>query len=154
MKEKKTPLYHNHLSLKGKMVSFSGFLLPTFYSSINFEHQIVRTKVGLFDVCHMGELIISGNDAESFIQKITINNIKAIGVGQAQYTAMCYDDGGIVDDLIIYKYYDKYMMVVNASNIEKNLSWIKKNIDGDVKIENKSDEIGLLAIQGLNQEKF
>ena len=153
MQEKKTPLYHNHLSLNGRMVSFSGFLLPTFYSSINFEHQIVRSKVGLFDVCHMGEFIISGNDAELFLQKITINNIKAIGVGQAQYTAMCYEDGGIVDDLIIYKYSDKFMMVVNASNIEKNLRWIKKNINGDVKIENKSDKIGLLAIQGPKSRK-
>lgn len=144
----KTPLYDNHMSLGGNMVSFGGFLLPTFYTGINFEHKIVRSKVGLFDVSHMGEFIISGDDAQSFLQKITINNLEAISIGQAQYTAMCYDNGGIIDDLLIYKDKDKFMMVVNAGNIDKNLQWLNKNLSGDVKIENMSNKICLLAIQG------
>ena len=100
----KTPLYKKHIALKGNMVSFGGYLLPTYYTSINYEHHLVRSKAGLFDVSHMGEFIVSGSDAELFLQKITINDISILRAGQAQYNVMCYEDGGIVDDLIIYKF--------------------------------------------------
>jgi len=144
----KTKLYDTHVSLKGHMVSFNGYLLPTHYSGIKNEHELVRSKAGLFDVSHMGEFIISGNDAFSFLQKITINDIELLKVGQAQYSAMCFDDGGIMDDLIIYRQEDCFMMVVNAANRKKNLNWLKKNCEHNITIEDISDETGLLAIQG------
>ena len=144
----KTPLYKKHIDLKGNMVSFGGYLLPTHYTSINHEHQIVRSKAGLFDVSHMGELLVSGSDAELFLQKITINDVSNLKVGQAQYTAMCYEDGGIVDDFIIYKFEGKYMLVVNSNNIKKDMAWLKKNKFGDVEISDISGDTGLLALQG------
>jgi len=144
----KTPLYKKHVDLKGNMVSFGGYLLPTHYTSINHEHQIVRSKAGLFDVSHMGEFIVSGSDAELFLQKITINDLSNLKVGQAQYTAMCYEDGGIVDDFILYKFVGKYMLVVNSNNIKKDMEWLKKNKFGDVEISDISGDIGLLALQG------
>ena len=144
----KTPLYKKHIDLKGNMVSFGGYLLPTYYTSINHEHQVVRSKAGLFDVSHMGEFIVSGSDAELFLQKITTNDISILRVGQAQYNAMCYEDGGIVDDLIIYKFEGKYMLVVNSSNIEKDMEWLKKNKFGDIEISDISGDMGLLALQG------
>ena len=148
MIDKKTELYDSHISLGGNMVSFGGFLLPTHYSGINHEHEIVRSKVGLFDVSHMGEFIISGNDALSFLQKITVNDLELLKVGQAQYSAMCYEDGGIIDDLIVYRQEDDFMMVVNAANREKNIKWLEKNCEGNVHIKDISDDMGLIAIQG------
>ena len=144
----KTPLYKKHVDLKGNMVSFGGYLLPTHYTSINHEHQIVRSKAGLFDVSHMGEFIVSGSDAELFLQKITINDLSNLKVGQAQYTAMCYENGGIVDDFILYKFVGKYMLVVNSNNIKKDMEWLKKNKFGDIEISDISGDIGLLALQG------
>ena len=144
----KTPMHDMHKTLGGNMVSFGGYLLPTHYSSINHEHNVVRSKAGLFDVSHMGEFIISGNDAELFLQEITINDICSLDVGQAQYTAMCYGDGGIVDDIILYKFKNKFMLVVNSNNIGKNFKWINKNLKANVKLKNVSDHTGLVAIQG------
>ena len=144
----KTPLYKKHIALKGNMVSFGGYLLPTYYTSINHEHQLVRSKAGLFDVSHMGEFIVSGSDAELFLQKITINDVNNLEVGQAQYTAMCYENGGIVDDFIIYKFEGKYMLVVNSNNIKKDMEWLKKNKFGDIEISDISGDVGLLALQG------
>ena len=144
----KTPLYKKHIDLKGNMVSFGGYLLPTHYTSINHEHQVVRSKAGLFDVSHMGEFIVSGSDAELFLQKIAINDVSNLKVGQAQYTAMCYEDGGIVDDLIVYKFEGKYMLVVNSSNIKKDMEWLKKNVFGNIEISDISRDTGLLALQG------
>ena len=117
----RTKLYDTHISLKGHMVPFGGYLLPTHYSSIKQEHELVRSKSGLFDVSHMGEFIISGNDALSFLQKMTINDIGLLKVGQAQYSAMCFEDGGVVDDLLIYRYPEYFMLVVNCSNLKKIL---------------------------------
>jgi len=150
----KTPLYKKHIDLKGNMVSFGGYLLPTHYTSINHEHQVVRSKAGLFDVSHMGEFIVSGSDAELFLQKITINDVSSLKVGQAQYTAMCYEDGGIVDDLIIYKFEGKYMLVVNSNNIQKDMEWLKKNKFGDIEISDMSRDIGLLALQGPKSKEI
>ena len=124
MSDKKTPLYHTHIDLGGNMILFGGFLLPSHYSGINHEHMIVRSKAGLFDVSHMGEFIISGTDAETFLQKVTVNDVQSLEVGQAHYSAMCYQHGGIVDDLLVYKKEDEFMVVVNASNREKDLDWL------------------------------
>ena len=99
--DKKTTLYHTHVDLGGNMVSFGGFLLPIHYSGINHEHMIVRSKAGLFDISHMGEFIISGTDAEIFLQKVTVNDVQSLEVGQAHYSALCYKHGGIVDDLLV-----------------------------------------------------
>ena len=148
MSEIKTPLYDRHVALGGNIVNFGGFLLPTQYAGIKLEHEAVRSKAGLFDVSHMGEFIVTGSDAESFLQKVTINDVGSLRVGQAQYSAMCSKNGGIVDDLLIYKKENEFMLVVNAANLEKDLSWLQSKIEGDVRLENKSDQIGLLALQG------
>lgn len=148
MQDKNTPLFDRHIELGGNMVSFGGYLLPTHYSGINLEHLGVRSKAGLFDVSHMGEFIISGSDAESFLQKVTVNDVTSLSVGQAQYSAMCYANGGIIDDILIYKKKNEFMLVVNAANNEKDLDWLKSHAKGDIRIENISDDIGLVAIQG------
>lgn len=148
MKEKKTPLYDRHIDLGGNVVNFGGFLLPTQYSGINQEHNAVRSKAGIFDVSHMGEFIISGSDAERFLQKITVNDVSSLSKGEAQYSAMCFKNGGIVDDLLIYKKENVFMLVVNAANLENDLEWLKSHQEGDVKIEDISDKIGLIAVQG------
>ena len=145
---KKTPLFDQHLKKSGKIIEFAGYGLPVSYSSINYEHNIVRNHVGVFDVSHMGEFIISGADSFDFLQKITTNDLSKLQIGQAQYSVMCYEDGGIVDDFIVYKKKNEYLMVVNASNREKNFKWMKKHQKGDVIIDDISDSIGLLAIQG------
>ena len=120
MSEKKTPLYDQHMALGGNMVNFGGYLLPTQYSGIKQEHNAVRTVAGLFDVSHMGEFFISGQDAQIFLEKVTINDISSLSNGQAQYSAMCYKNGGIVDDLLVYRRKHDFMLVVNATNIEKD----------------------------------
>lgn len=148
MKEKKTPLYDRHIDLGGNVVNFGGFLLPTQYSGINQEHNAVRSKAGIFDVSHMGEFIISGSDAEKFLQKITVNDVSSLSKGEAQYSAMCFKNGGIVDDLLIYKKENVFLLVVNAANLENDLEWLKSHQEGDVKIEDISDKIGLIAVQG------
>ncbi len=148
MSEIKTPLYDRHIQLGGNVINFGGYLLPTQYSGIKQEHLAVRNSAGLFDVSHMGEFIVSGNDAESFLQKVTVNDVSSLSVGQAQYSAMCYENGGIVDDLLIYRKTDEFMLVVNASNIEKDLDWLESHVEGDVSILNKSNDIGLVAFQG------
>ncbi len=148
MKEKKTPLYDRHIDLGGNVVNFGGFLLPTQYSGIKQEHNAVRSKAGIFDVSHMGEFIISGSDAEKFLQKITVNDVSSLSKGQAQYSAMCFKNGGIVDDLLIYKKENVFMLVVNAANLENDLEWLKSHQESDVKIEDISDKIGLIAVQG------
>ena len=148
MQEKNTPLLDRHIELGGNMVTFGGYLLPTYYSGINLEHLAVRSKAGLFDVSHMGEFIISGSDAESFLQKVTVNDVASLSVGQAQYSAICNANGGIIDDILIYKKKNEFMLVVNAANNEKDLDWLNSHAKGDIRIENMSDDIGLVAIQG------
>ena len=145
---KKTPLYDRHIELGGHVVDFGGYLLPTQYSGINNEHISVRTKAGLFDVSHMGEFIVSGPDGESFLQKMTVNDVASLSVGQAQYSAMCTKNGNIVDDLLVYKKENDFMVVVNASNLEKDLNWLNSHKVGQVTIEDVSDQTGLIAIQG------
>ena len=146
---KKTTLYSVHEKLGAKIVEFAGFLMPVQYSSIIAEHKTVRNAVGVFDVSHMGEVFVSGEKALDFIQYITINDASKLFPGRVQYSAMCYPDGGIVDDLLVYKISDtQFMLVINASNTEKDFNWMIQNNKFGVKLENKSDEYSLLAIQG------
>ncbi len=151
---KKTGLYDIHISLGAKMVEFAGFLMPIQYSGILDEHKKVRQGVGVFDVSHMGEIEIRGANALDFVNFMTINDISKLQLNQAQYSAMCYPDGGIVDDLICYRRKDHYLLVVNASNTDKDFRWIMEHkIDG-VEINNISDGITQLAVQGKPAEEI
>lgn len=142
-------LTHIHESLGAKIVPFAGFNMPVQYEGVNIEHETVRNGVGVFDVSHMGEFFLKGENALALIQKVTSNDASKLTPGKAQYSCMPNNDGGIVDDLIIYMISDdEYMLVVNASNIEKDWNWISKFNDLDVEMENRSDDWSLLAIQG------
>jgi len=145
---KRTPFYAKHVALGGKMVPFAGYLMPIQYRGIMEEHRAVRNGVGVFDVTHMGEFIVKGPGAEAFLNRLTVNNVAALTVGQVQYSAMCYPDGGIVDDLLVYRFADHYMMVVNASNIEKDFAWAQENLTEGAQLSNQSDSTALLAVQG------
>ncbi len=150
MKMKQTAFYEIHKQLGAKMVSFAGYEMPIQYpKGIISEHRVVRQNVGVFDVTHMGEFEVKGPDALAFVQKTTINDASNLDFGKAQYSAMCFENGGIVDDLLVYRLEDGFMLVVNASNIDKNFEWLSENTAGyDVQLTNISDEINLLAIQG------
>jgi glycine cleavage system T protein (aminomethyltransferase) len=147
---KRTPLFDRHLAANGKIVPFAGFEMPVQYpTGITAEHKAVRETAGLFDVSHMGEFMVRGPQALDLVQHISVNDASKIEVGQAQYSAMCLESGCIIDDLIIYRFADRYMLVVNASNLEKDLSWIQKHAGAfDVEVEDVSDSMGLLALQG------
>ncbi len=146
---KKTAFYDNHVEAGAKIVPFAGFSMPVQYpKGIVSEHNAVRTGVGVFDVSHMGEIEVSGDKALDFVQKIVTNDVSKLFPGRVQYAAMCYSDGGIVDDLLIYCQKDKYLLVVNASNLDKDYGWITSNNDMDVTITNTSDNISQLAVQG------
>jgi aminomethyltransferase len=148
--KKRTPLYDCHAAIKGRMVPFAGYMLPVQYSTgIITEHKAVREKAGMFDVSHMGELFISGQDALANIQKILTRDISGLIPGQAAYSPICNEQGGVVDDVLVYLLRDgSYMLVVNAANREKDVEWIKKHLDGDVDFVDHSDNIGQIAIQG------
>ncbi|MDH7515240.1 MAG: glycine cleavage system aminomethyltransferase GcvT [Bacteroidota bacterium] len=145
---KRTPFHDIHVALGAKMVDFAGFRMPVQYQGIIAEHKRVRTTVGVFDVTHMGEFEIRGRDAFAFIQRMTTNDVTRLSEGKVQYSAMCYDDGGIVDDLLVYHCGDTVQLVVNASNIAKDFAWLSDHVAGDVTLVNRSDETALLAIQG------
>lgn len=146
---KTTALNQVHKNLGAKMVPFAGYEMPVQYSGVNQEHMVVREGVGVFDVSHMGQFFAKGTEVEQLLQYITTNDVTKVAIGQAQYTCMPNENGGIVDDLIIYKISDEeWMLVVNASNIDKDWNWINKNNKWNVSLENKSDEMSLLAIQG------
>jgi len=145
---KRTAFYNIHKSLGAKIVDFGGFEMPVQYTSILEEHRCVRRSVGLFDVSHMGEIEVRGKDAAAFVQKITVNDVSKLSHGKAQYSAMCYEDGGIVDDLLVNHLGNYCMLVVNAANTEKDFAWMQQHAFSDVKLVNKSDEISLLAVQG------
>lgn len=151
---KKTSLYPLYAEYGAKTIDFGGWDLPVQFSGILEEHEAVRTKAGLFDVSHMGEVEIKGPDALALIQMLTTNDASKLVPGQAQYTLMCYPDGGTVDDLLVYKKDEEdYLLVINASNIDKDVEWIEKHAEGDVSIKNVSAEISLLALQGPLAEK-
>ncbi len=147
---KRTAFYDIHKSLGAKIVDFAGYEMPVQYKGIIAEHNAVRNSVGVFDVSHMGEFFVKGKDALAFIQKITTNDASKLEKGKVQYSAACYEDGGVVDDLLVYCFDDFYMFVVNASNIEKDFEWFSKFKTGDVELINKSDDYSLLAVQGRN----
>jgi len=145
---KRTAFYPIHKQLGAKIVEFAGFDMPVQYASILEEHRAVRRSVGMFDVSHMGEVEVRGSGAAEFVQKITVNDVSKLSPGKVQYSAMCYDDGGIVDDLLVYHRGDHFMLVVNASNIAKDVAWLQEHVSGDVRVIDNSDEVSLLAVQG------
>ena len=147
-KSKKTALYDFHIANSNNVVDFSGFYLPVFYSSILDEHRAVRNKAALFDVSHMGQLIIRGKESEKKKKKVTTNDVSKLSSGHAQYSAICNESGGLIDDVIVYKRKSDYMIVVNASGIKKKYNWLKSVSTESVQIENRSNELSMIAIQG------
>jgi aminomethyltransferase len=152
---KRTPLFEMYQQYGGKTIDFGGWELPVQFSSIKEEHEAVRTKAGLFDVSHMGEIEVKGTDSLVYLQKMMTNDVSKLQIGGAQYTAMCYENGGTVDDLLIYQLKDDhYLLVVNASNIEKDFSWLQDHREGDVTLSNLSEQMAQLAIQGPMAEEI
>lgn len=148
---KNTALTQKHISLGAKMVPFAGYNMPVSYSGLNDEHATVRNSVGVFDVSHMGEFILKGENALDLIQRVTSNDASVLTDGKAQYSCLPNKDGGIVDDLIVYRIDEKtYMLVVNASNIDKDWNWISQFNTANVEMHNISEKTSLLAIQGPN----
>lgn len=146
---KNTALTHIHESLGAKMLPFAGYNMPILYEGVNAEHETVRTAVGVFDVSHMGEFLFTGPNALALIQKVTSNDAATLTNGRVQYSCLPNHEGGIVDDLLVYKMKDnEYLLVVNASNIDKDWDWIASQNDLGVEMENLSDDYSLLAIQG------
>lgn len=154
MENKKTCLYDKHVALGALMQPFAGYDMPIQYSSIIDEHEAVRTRCGVFDVSHMGEAVITGNDAERYVNYIFTNDVRAISAGGVLYGMMLYPDGGTVDDLLVYKMADdKYLLVINAANTDKDLDWMRQNAEGfDVCIEDASPRYSQLAVQGPEAE--
>jgi aminomethyltransferase len=151
----RTPLYELYREYGGKTIDFGGWDLPVQFSSIKEEHEAVRTAAGLFDVSHMGEIEVKGEEALTYLQKMMTNDVSKIKDGGAQYTAMCYEDGGTVDDLLIYRKSDNhYLLVVNASNIEKDFDWLKSHELENVTVTNISNDVAQLALQGPKSEEI
>ncbi|HVX26869.1 MAG TPA: glycine cleavage system aminomethyltransferase GcvT [Parafilimonas sp.] len=153
---KNTPFTQKHIALGAKMAAFAGYNMPISYTGINDEHAAVRNNAGVFDVSHMGEFILKGENALDLIQRVTTNDASKLTNGKAQYSSLTNNDGGIVDDLIVYCIEENkvYMLVVNASNIEKDWSWIASHNEKKVEMHNISDKTCLLAIQGPNATKI
>ena len=153
---KNTPFTQKHIDLGAKMAEFAGYNMPISYTGINDEHQTVRKNAGVFDVSHMGEFMLKGEKALDLIQRVTTNDASKLTPGKAQYSCMPNENGGIVDDLLIYCIEENkvYMIVVNASNIEKDWNWIQKHNTENVEMHNISDDTCLLAIQGPNATKI
>ena len=138
-----------HLDSAAKMVPFAGYNMPMWYSSIADEHNSVRDNVGVFDVSHMGEFIVTGDFSKDFLQMVTTNDLNKLSEGKIQYTSILNRSGGIIDDLLLYDLGDnRYMLVVNASNMEKDLRWLKENNNLNVEIDDISDRMSLFAVQG------
>jgi aminomethyltransferase len=153
---KNTPFTHKHIALGAKMAPFAGYNMPISYTSILDEHQTVRKNAGVFDVSHMGEFILKGEGALDLIQRVTSNDASKLTAGKAQYSCLTNKEGGIVDDLLVYCIEENkvYMLVVNASNIEKDWNWIQQHNTSGVEMHNISDETCLLAVQGPNATKI
>jgi aminomethyltransferase len=155
MENKKTCLYDEHVALGAQMSPFGGFIMPIQYTSIIEEHNAVRNECGVFDVSHMGEVLISGTDAERFVNHIFTNDVTAMPIGKILYGMMCYEDGGVVDDLLVYKKADdRFLLVINAANIDKDIEWIEGHAKNfDVFVADQCDYYGQLAIQGPDSER-
>lgn len=148
-KIKRTPLFPIYQNYSGKVIDFGGWELPVQFSGIIQEHEAVRKQAGLFDVSHMGEVIVIGEKAEEFLQFLVTNDVTKLKENQALYTAMCYPDGGTVDDLLIYKLkQNEFLLVINAANIETDVAWIRSNARDEVTVKNISDKVAQLAVQG------
>ena len=146
---KRLALSDLHKKLGGKMVDFAGYYMPVQYEGVKAEHQTVRTAVGVFDVSHMGEIFVKGAEAEDFLQYVTSNDISQLSPGKIQYSCMPNGKGGIVDDLLVYKLAEfSYLLVVNASNLDKDWAWLNENNKWDCELTNSSDKYSLLAVQG------
>jgi len=146
-----------HLKYKGKIIDFGGWELPVQYEGMGIikEHHMVRESAGLFDVSHMGEIMITGEKAEDFVQKLVCNDVSTMRNFQVLYSPMCYPDGGVVDDLLIYKYHPaKFLLVVNAANVDKDFAWIKENLIEGVEAENVSQQYAQLALQGPRAQEI
>ena len=155
MENKKTCLYDKHVALGALISPFGGFDMPIQYTNIIDEHQAVRQHCGVFDVSHMGEVLVSGKDAERYVNHIFTNDVRNILNGKILYGMMCYEDGGVVDDLLVYKMADdKFFLVINAANIDKDWAWIQQQSKGfDITLDHQSDQYGELAIQGPDAEQ-
>ncbi|WP_027963423.1 glycine cleavage system aminomethyltransferase GcvT [Halalkalibacillus halophilus] len=152
---KRTPLFPEYEKLGAKTVDFGGWDLPVQFSSIKEEHHATRESAGLFDVSHMGEIDVKGSDSEAYLQKMITNDLSKVKVGQAQYTAMCYEDGGTVDDFLVYKLKeDHFLLVVNAANTQKDFDWLQEHVEGEVTLTNISNDLVQLALQGPKAEKI
>ncbi len=154
--ESKTPLYSRHVAAGGKMVSFAGYLLPVQYpTGILAEHMAVRTAAGLFDISHMGEFLLEGKEALANLQHLLTNDFTSMYDGRVRYSLLCYDDGGVVDDLVVCRLQpEKYLLVVNAANRRKDAQWIQTHLAGKVRFEDLSDRVAQIALQGPNAPKI
>ena len=155
MENKKTCLYDKHVALGALISPFGGFDMPIQYTNIIDEHQAVRQHCGVFDVSHMGEVLVSGKDAERYVNHVFTNDVRNMPNGKILYGMMCYEDGGVVDDLLVYKMADdKFFLVINAANIDKDWAWIQQQSKGfDITLDHQSDQYGELAIQGPDAEQ-
>lgn len=156
MNNKRTCLYDKHVALGALISPFGGFDMPIQYSNITDEHQAVRQHCGVFDVSHMGEVLVSGTDAERYVNHIFTNKVEGLAVGKILYGMMCYENGGVVDDLLVYKMADdRFFLVINAANIDKDWAWIQLQAEGfNVTLDNQSDYYGQLAVQGPEAERI
>jgi aminomethyltransferase len=146
---KRTPLYERHVAMGARMVDFAGWEMPVQYSGVIDEHNAVRNAAGLFDISHMGRFIVSGPDAEAFLQHVATCDVARINVGQSSYGLLCRPTGGIVDDIFIYHLPDEYMVVVNAANRQKDWDWLEAHTDGfDIVLDDRSERWAMLALQG------
>src|SRR5690625_551255 len=154
---KRTPLYPEYEKYNGKLIEFFGWELPVQFAGIMREHRSTRSEAGLFDVSHMGKIVVSGLESVAFLDHLVTNNISKLVTNKVQYSFMCNDDGGTIDDLLIYMIDDKeYLLVVNASNTKKDLVWLQQHAQDyrSVKIDDKSNDYAILALQGPKAEKI
>lgn len=145
---KKTPLYEVHVRATGKIIEFGGWLLPVQYTSILEEHRAVRQSAGMFDVSHLGKVEVRGGDALAFLQRLTTNDLSRLEVGGAQYGLMCRDNGGIIDDVFVYRLLDRYLVVVNAATTDKDVAWLREHARGDIEVENVTPTTATISVQG------
>ena len=145
---KRTPLYDIHIKLKAKTVPFAGWEMPVYYSSIMAEHKAVRTSAGIFDIGHMGAVKVSGQNALQYLQKILSNDVSKLEAGSSQYSIILNESGGVIDDIFVYRLPDHYMLILNASNTDKDIEWLKKKMPGGAEIKDLKHDLTLLALQG------
>jgi len=152
---KKTPLYDEHVRCGARIVEFGGWQMPVMYTGIIEEHQAVRTAVGVFDISHMGQFMVGGGHAKDWLNHMLANNVDRLDIGECQYTFLLNDRGGVIDDLIVYRYEDgKYLLVVNAAKIEEDFAWMRSHSREGVEFENRSQEFAGLAVQGPHARKI